>query len=115
MIQIQGNSEISVKGSEVNAVASSLNSADSFVVFSPPKSTSVRHYIWHGKGANSFERSMCKSLVDLLSTFYTSDSTKVREIDEGEELQSFWRLLNGQSNYADFTYLSKVTLQISVL
>lgn len=113
LLQIQGKNEMTTKASEVDALASSLNSADSFVLFSPPKS-SERNYIWHGKGANATERSMCKSVFTLLSTLYKGDGN-IDELNEGEETRVFWRTLNGQANYANFDSLTKVSAFSSVL
>eukprot|EP00029_Vermamoeba_vermiformis_P005779 TRINITY_DN209_c0_g1_i3.p1 TRINITY_DN209_c0_g1~~TRINITY_DN209_c0_g1_i3.p1 ORF type:complete len:597 (-),score=204.42 TRINITY_DN209_c0_g1_i3:2225-4015(-) len=58
LFQLRGTNEVNTRAIQVEAVATSLNSNDAFVLDLPEKA-----FTWIGKGANKFERSMATGLI----------------------------------------------------
>jgi len=70
-------------------VSTSMASDDAFVLETPAAT-----YIWYGKGASEFERSMAGSVAKTLSPDH-----EMIEVDEGSEPSAFWDALGGQGEY----------------
>ncbi|EGG21484.1 gelsolin-related protein [Cavenderia fasciculata] len=74
--------------------AAKLCSLDSFVVIIPGKVILV----WHGRASNDAERALASDLYTFLPPDYEAP---VKEIEEGEEPETFWKILGGRQDYAD--------------
>lgn len=89
LFRIRGTCAEDVRATQMPEVAASLASDDAFVLETPGTT-----YIWYGKGASEFERSMAQSVSKILSP----DHEHV-EVNEGEETEEFWSALGGQGDY----------------
>ncbi|XP_072918799.1 scinderin-like [Hemitrygon akajei] len=72
---------------EVNSDAKSLNSNDAFVLKTPQET-----YIWKGVGASDGELKTAKMVAGVLKG-------SLKEIQEGNESESFWKALGGKKEY----------------
>lgn len=96
MLQVRGLSILNTKAIQVPMSALSLNSNDTFVVF-----TRSSTYIWNGKGSIGDEREAAK----LVAT--RSNKTPIMVI-EGQEKQAFWDAIGGKQDYASDKRLQEV-------
>ncbi|CAF1239030.1 unnamed protein product [Adineta steineri] len=78
LLQVRGLSKYDTKAVQVDLRATSLNSSDCFVLFTPQ---SV--YIWCGKGSTGDEREMSKVVA-------SSKSKEPSMVFEGQEKDEFW-------------------------
>jgi hypothetical protein len=77
---------------QVEAVATSLNSGDVFLLKAPETV-----YVWFGKGSNADEHTAGKKLANTLKTATLFKT--VTEVEEGHEPHKFWELLGGKDEY----------------
>lgn len=89
LFRIRGTCADDVRATQMPEVAASLASDDAFIL-ETPKVT----YIWIGKGANDFERSMAESVAKTVSP----DRESV-VINEESEPAGFWHSLGGKGQY----------------
>lgn len=89
LFRIRGTCVEDVRATQMPEVAKSLASDDAYVLETPGVT-----YIWNGKGASEFERSMARSVSNTISP----DHEHV-EIDEGSEPAGFWEALGGEGEY----------------
>uniref|UniRef100_H2ZH88 Gelsolin-like domain-containing protein n=1 Tax=Ciona savignyi TaxID=51511 RepID=H2ZH88_CIOSA len=75
---------------EVEAVCSSLNSNDAFLLVTPNES-----YAWAGLGASETEKRECKELAQTLGAPAPED------VDEGSETNAFFDLIGGKMTYCN--------------
>lgn len=75
---------------QVPLKASSLNSADSFVL-----QTLNLLYIWYGKGCEPVEREYAVKIAQFLNT----NGSQTLVIEEGKEPEDFWNELGGKTEY----------------
>ncbi|XP_077087992.1 gelsolin b [Siphateles boraxobius] len=85
--QVRANTAGHTRAVEVDAVASSLNSNDAFVLVTPSGST-----LWLGQGISDAEKNGAKKLGSILGVDLT-------EISEGAEGDDFWSTLGGKAEY----------------
>ncbi|PVD37426.1 hypothetical protein C0Q70_00016 [Pomacea canaliculata] len=88
MLHVRGTSQLDTKAVQVDMRASSLNSNDTFVIF-----TKTLTYIWYGKGCTGDEREMAKHVAAR------SPRSQIG-IVEGQEKPEFWEVLGGKEEYA---------------
>lgn len=91
LYHVKGTSELNTKAVQVDAVASSLNSNDCFVLVTP-KTT----FTWLGKYATGDERAVAKTVAETLTT-----PSKVEAVFEGSEKNDFWSVLGGKGEYSN--------------
>eukprot|EP01130_Rhizamoeba_saxonica_P018040 TRINITY_DN8927_c0_g1_i1.p1 TRINITY_DN8927_c0_g1~~TRINITY_DN8927_c0_g1_i1.p1 ORF type:complete len:849 (-),score=234.30 TRINITY_DN8927_c0_g1_i1:52-2598(-) len=89
---IRGESAVNTTAVQVEAAAFSLNSNDCFVLH-----TSDSVFVWHGKGANQFERET--ALIMVNRTLEDAVGNNVTEIEEEQEPDEFWDALGGKGEY----------------
>lgn len=89
LFRIRGTCAEDVRATQMPEVAASLASDDAFIL-ETPKVT----YIWYGKGASEFERSMAKSVAKTLSPDH-----EIVYVNEESEPAGFWSSLGGKGNY----------------
>lgn len=89
LFRIRGTCEEDVRAVQMPEVAASLASDDAFVLETPAMT-----FIWYGKGASEFERSMANSVAKTVSP-----DREYSEISEGDEPSGFWDGLGGQGEY----------------
>lgn len=87
LFQVRSNTAGHTRAVEVDAVASSLNSNDAFVLVTPSGST-----LWLGQGTSDVEKNGAKKLVNILGV-------DLSEISEGAEGDDFWSVLGGKAEY----------------
>jgi hypothetical protein len=76
-------------------VASNLNSGDAFVLVVP---NTV--YVWFGEGCSDGERETAQGIAELLEEDYNGTGGRsIKVINEGDEDETFWSYLGGQSDY----------------
>ncbi|GAM19639.1 hypothetical protein SAMD00019534_028140 [Acytostelium subglobosum LB1] len=94
MFQVRGV-EGNIRGTELNEIsAARLCSTDSFSIIIPKKCILV----WHGKASSELERQLAADLYTFLPPEYESG---MREIEEGSEPESFWKIIGGKLDYAE--------------
>lgn len=99
LYQLRGTNRIDTRAVQVQPSCPSLNSNDAFLLDSPNNA-----YVWIGKGANEFER----SLADTVPKRVVADSQKkVTCLNESEEPEEFWKLLGGKTTYSDQPQLAE--------
>eukprot|EP01133_Synstelium_polycarpum_P006379 gene6379-7389_t len=92
LFQIRGE-EGCVRGTQLNEIkAMRLCSLDSFTLIIPNKCILV----WHGKGSNDAERQLAADLFTFLPPEYEA---ALAEIEEGQEPESFWKIMGGRADY----------------
>ncbi|KAJ8358523.1 hypothetical protein SKAU_G00150480 [Synaphobranchus kaupii] len=99
LFQVRGTEPRNTKATEVQALASSLNSNDIFLL----QSDNAR-YIWYGKGCSGDERAMAKELSATIG----KGSEEI--VAEGMEPMDFWILLGGKAPYASDKRLQQEVL-----
>ncbi|XP_067294098.1 gelsolin b [Pseudorasbora parva] len=87
LFQVRANTAGHTRAVEVDAVASSLNSNDAFVLVTPSGST-----LWLGQGTSDTEKNGAKKLGNILGV-------DLSEISEGAEGDDFWSTLGGKAEY----------------
>jgi gelsolin len=87
--RIRGTCAEDVRATQMPEVAASLASDDAFILETPSAT-----YIWFGRGASDFERSMAESVAKSLSP--DREAIVVSEEDEPAE---FWDALGGKGEY----------------
>jgi advillin len=90
LYHIKGTSTLNTAASQVDEVATSLNSGDVFVLVTPKVV-----YQWQGSGSSPEEQQIGGSIADILKKHRSSEVIK-----EGEESDAFWGFLGGKSAYA---------------
>lgn len=89
LFRIRGTCAEDVRATQMPEVAASLASDDAFILETPSAT-----YIWYGRGASEFERSMAESVAKTLSP--ERGAIVVSEEDEPAE---FWAALGGKGEY----------------
>lgn len=92
LYHVRGTTPLNTRAIQVDEVASSLNSGDSFVLNTPSA-----QYIWFGQYASADEQTLAKTVASKLKG---SDSSVV-EIKEGQESEDFWTALGGKTSYTN--------------
>ncbi len=96
LFHVRGTNALNTFGLQVNAVASSLNSEDSFVLVTPSTAT-----VWLGTGCNNDEAAVAQNIAGILANKYKGVSGRaVQVIREGSEPEDFWANLGGRTEYA---------------
>lgn len=95
LFHVRGTNALNTFGLQVNAVASSLNSDDSFVLVTPAAAT-----VWLGSGCNESEAAVAENIANMLANKYKGVSRPVQVIREGSEPDEFWEALGGKTEYA---------------
>jgi hypothetical protein len=90
LFQVRGTRSIDVHAVEVDLSATSLNSNDSFVLFTP-----TRSFAWRGKGSSQDEHQTAMRVAKLVS-----GPQPLQALEEGSEAEEFWAALGGQKPYA---------------
>ncbi|XP_015782794.1 adseverin isoform X2 [Tetranychus urticae] len=90
LLQVRGTNKFVTRAVEVDCEASSLNSNDVFVLFTP---STV--YIWAGKGSTGDEREMAR-----LCAKRDEGGREVISVSEGQEKSDFWDAIGGQQAYS---------------
>jgi len=90
LFQVKGYSKESTYAVQVDALAASLNSGDSFVLLRPDAVL-----VWHGEGASADERAVAKEIGQHLG----AGRAPALECAEGHEAEGFWEALGGQAEY----------------
>uniref|UniRef100_A0A673CKR0 Gelsolin n=1 Tax=Sphaeramia orbicularis TaxID=375764 RepID=A0A673CKR0_9TELE len=93
LFQVRSNSAGHTRAVEVDAVASSLNSNDAFILASPGGC-----FLWVGVGASDTEKQGSQQLCDILGV-------SASELSEGGETDQFWEILGGKTEYRTSTRL----------
>lgn len=91
LYHIKASSEHTVRSSEVEPKATSLNSGDAFVLIQQEGAS-----VWLGRGSSSDEQKYAKGAADRLS-----GGKPVAQVAEGSESDSFWEALGGKAEYDD--------------
>ncbi|TMW63189.1 hypothetical protein Poli38472_002130 [Pythium oligandrum] len=89
LFHIKGTKPENTVASQVDEVASNLNSGDCFVLVTP---STV--FEWHGAGSSDAERDIAHSIADILKKRRSSVT-----VAEGSESGEFWDFLGGKANY----------------
>ncbi|XP_051552635.1 gelsolin-like [Myxocyprinus asiaticus] len=87
LFQVRANPAGHTRAVEVDAVASSLNSNDAFVLVIPSGSK-----LWLGQGTSNVEKNGAQKLSGILGV-------ELSEISEGAEGDDFWSALGGKAEY----------------
>uniref|UniRef100_A0A8C1SLK6 Gelsolin n=1 Tax=Cyprinus carpio TaxID=7962 RepID=A0A8C1SLK6_CYPCA len=87
LFQVRANPAGHTRAVEVDAVASSLNSNDAFVLV-----TASGSVLWLGHGTSNAEKTGAKKLASILGV-------DLSEISEGAEGDDFWSALGGKAEY----------------
>ncbi|KTG38806.1 hypothetical protein cypCar_00009242 [Cyprinus carpio] len=87
LFQVRANPAGHTRAVEVDAVASSLNSNDAFVLV-----TASGSMLWLGHGTSNAEKTGAKKLASILGV-------DLSEISEGAEGDDFWSALGGKAEY----------------
>lgn len=101
LYHIRGTTSVDTRAAQLKTAAASLNSNDAFVLKAAPGSTNGG-WIWLGKGANEYERTVAKKVSERLVT-----SGNVEIIEEGSETDAFWSALGGKGEYSSDERLQK--------
>ncbi|RWS24426.1 villin-1-like protein [Leptotrombidium deliense] len=102
LLNVRGTNKYITRAVEVDCIASSLNSNDCFVLFTPNIV-----YVWYGKGSTDNEKEMakvCSSKVDR----------EVMIFNEGQESLKFWDELGGRKEYTSDQNLQVADLHHSL-
>lgn len=93
---VKGSSALNTYAKQVAEKASSLCSADAFVLVTPTQA-----FAWQGRGASSDEQAMAVHLATKLAGEYNGTGGRaVVPVHEGSEPGEFWTALGGQGEYA---------------
>ena len=97
LFHIKGTTDLNTHAVQVEEKASSLNSADCFVLLNPTKA-----YAWNGKGSNTDEKEVAASIARKLSESYQGTGNRVVVIvEEGSEPEDFWETIGGKAEYLE--------------
>lgn len=97
LFHVKGTTELNTHAVQVEEKASSLNSADCFVLITPTIA-----YVWNGRGSNSDERAVATSIAYRLASEYNgSGGRDVICINETSEPDDFWLTLGGKTEYLE--------------
>lgn len=78
-----------------NAVSSSLNSGDCFLLVTP-----ANVFLWIGNGSNEVERTVGLEVASKLAATYNGQAGRaVASVSEGSEPSEFWASLGGKQPY----------------
>lgn len=89
LFRVRGTDEEDVRAVQMPEVAASLASDDAFILETPATT-----YIWIGKGANDFERTMAENVAKVLSPDHDFEV-----VTESQEPEGFWSALGGEGDY----------------
>lgn len=89
LFRIRGTCAEDVRATQMPEVAASLASDDAFILETPSAT-----YIWFGRGASEFERSMADSVAKTISP-----EREAIVVSEEDEPQEFWDALGGKGEY----------------
>jgi hypothetical protein len=97
LFHIKGTTDINTHAVQVEEKASSLNSADCFVLLNPTTA-----YAWNGKSSNEDEKAVSASIAKKLSEDYQGTGGRtVTIVEEGSEPEDFWSTLGGKTEYLE--------------
>lgn len=99
LFQVRRNLDIVTRIAEVDAVASSLNSNDAFLL----KMAGGQGFLWMGKGASDEEAKGAQYMSELLKC-------RSKRITEGKEPGGFWDALGGKGKYQSSERLERLSL-----
>jgi hypothetical protein len=91
LFHVRGTSAVNTRAAQMKTVAASLNSNDAFLLKTPTAA-----WVWLGKGANEFERSVAVTLSERLLAGQSCTS-----VEEGSEPEAFWSALGGKGEYSN--------------
>ena len=94
LYQVHGSQALATYATQVQVMASSLNSADCFVLVAP---TSV--FLWLGNSTSKPERTAAEEIANVFVAHHWMYVT-LEIIVEGEETYDFWEQIGGQMEYA---------------
>ncbi|KDO34602.1 hypothetical protein SPRG_00665 [Saprolegnia parasitica CBS 223.65] len=89
LYHVKGSTELNTFATQVDEVASSLNSGDCYVLVTPRVV-----FEWQGRGSNAEEQSVASSIASILRR-----NRSVSVVPEGSEDASFWGFLGGEGPY----------------
>jgi len=87
LYHIRGTNELNVNACETIPHSSNLNTNDSFVLINEGNT-----FIWHGKGANKYEKLAAEQIAK-------NANVEIFEVSEGNEGEAFWEILGGKQDY----------------
>ena len=97
LFHVKGTTAINTHAVQVEEKASSLNSADCFVLITPSTA-----YAWMGRGSTPDEKGVSESVARRLANDYLDAAGRaVSVVDEGSEPAEFWAPLGGQAEYME--------------
>lgn len=89
LFHVRGTTALNTRAVQVAEVPASLNSGDCFVLLTEPTM-----FVWHGVGANDFEKECADNIAAILK--YNRETVSVAE---GSEPDAFWEALGGKGEY----------------
>lgn len=89
LYHVKASSEQTIRSSEVDPKASSLNSGDAFVLVQQDNTI-----VWLGKGSSLSEHKLAHAAAAKLS-----GGKPIKEVSEGSEGDDFWAALGGKAEY----------------
>eukprot|EP00455_Lapot_gusevi_P028885 TRINITY_DN3093_c0_g1_i8.p1 TRINITY_DN3093_c0_g1~~TRINITY_DN3093_c0_g1_i8.p1 ORF type:complete len:438 (-),score=208.09 TRINITY_DN3093_c0_g1_i8:58-1371(-) len=95
LYHVRGSNALNTRALQVNEVASSLNSGDTFVLL-----TEAHQYVWFGQHSNDEERQVARNVAAVLKGNRASS-----EVTEGNEPAAFWDALGGRAEYTTYKNL----------
>ena len=98
LFHIRGTNAIDTRAVEVAPTATSLNSADCFIL----QAEGGKVFAWEGAGSNADERATASTLA---KNVLASNGESVVEVKEGSEPEEFWTALGGKAEYANEKHL----------
>lgn len=101
LFHVRGTNAVDTRAAQLKTAAASLNSNDAFVLKSAPGAGSAA-WVWLGKGANEFERSVAKTVAGRVLAGATFET-----IEEGSETDAFWTTIGGKGEYSSDERLQK--------
>ena len=97
LFHIKGTTDLNTYAVQVEEKATSLNSADCFVLMTPTTA-----FAWNGRGSNEDEKLVCEATANKLAGDYQGTGGRtVTVIDEGSEPEEFWTTLGGKTDYLE--------------
>ncbi|RWS11482.1 villin-1-like protein, partial [Dinothrombium tinctorium] len=90
LLQVRRTNKFVTRAIEVECSASSLNSNDTFILYTPDCI-----FLWAGKGSIGDEREAAKSIASK------SENKEIEFISEGQEKDDFWNAIGGRKDYAN--------------
>ena len=96
LFQVKGTGQGNAVGSQVNEIASNLNSGDAFILVVPDTV-----YVWLGEGCSEGEKETAQGIAQMLEDDYNGTGGRSMQIiNEGSEDDTFWSFLGGKAEYA---------------